>query len=250
MKIAGIIPVRYNSVRLQGKALRSIRGVSVIERVYNQVSKAGWLDDVIIATDDVRISNHARSFGAEAVLTGEHHTNGTERCAEVVKGMDVDYVVNIQGDEAFIDAELIGSVAGLAGKELQIGTAFSKIEDPGELFNSNVVKVVPDDAQKRAMYFSRHCIPFLRDKRPEEWHLHHTYYKHIGIYFYPRNVLLEIAKRPPAVVEMAERLEQLRWLEHGFRIDLVECSGHHQGVDSIEDIGSADALPIRKDNAQ
>ena len=238
MKILGIIPSRYASTRFPGKPLAMIDGKSMIQRVYEQASKAASLSKVIVATDDSRIFNHVESFGANVVMTAANHPNGTSRCWEVFEktGESYDAIVNIQGDEPFIDPEQIDQVARLfENNDIEIGTLVKKIQSEEELFNPNVVKAV-FDRQKKALFFSRHVIPFLRDKQPEEYIANHNYYKHIGIYGYRFDILKKIVKLAPGELEKAENLEQLRWLENGFKINVQITTKQAVSIDTPEDL--------------
>jgi len=223
MKILGIIPARYASSRFPGKPLVVIDGVTMIRRVYEQALQCPSLDKVIIATDNVAISNHVELFGGNVMMTGEHHLSGTERCHEVVEKLQLtgeiyDYVINIQGDEPFIEPKQIMSVADcFSVPGTLVATLIRKVTSIEELANPNVVKVVVDQ-HGSALYFSRSAIPFSRGINPQEWSAATCYYKHVGIYGYRSSVLEELIALPPSPLELAESLEQLRWLENGFRI--------------------------------
>ena len=238
MKILGIIPSRYASTRFPGKPLAVIDGKSMIQRVYEQASKSALLSKVIVATDDSRIFEHVQDFGGNVAMTSKNHTNGTLRCWEVVEQSDGNYdiIVNIQGDEPFIDPEQIDQVAGLfKNNEVEIGTLVKKIKSEEELFNPNVVKAVFDQ-QKKALFFSRQTIPFLRGIPQEEWITKHNFYKHIGIYAYRFDVLEKIVKLKPTELEKAESLEQLRWLENGFKINVQITEKEAISIDTPEDL--------------
>ncbi len=238
MKILGIIPSRYASTRFPGKPLAMIAGKSMIQRVYEQASKSPSLTKVIVATDDSRIFENVQSFNGNVVMTSENHLNGTSRCWEALEqnGESYEVIVNIQGDEPFIDPEQIDQVAKLfESNDIEIGTLVKKIQSKEELFNPNVVKAV-FDRQKKAMYFSRQAIPFLRDKQPGEYIANHDFYKHIGIYGYRFDILKKIVKLKPAVMELAENLEQLRWLENGFKINVQITNKEAVSIDTPEDL--------------
>ena len=242
MRIIGIIPSRYGSTRFPGKPLVDIAGKSMIQRVYDQAAKAKLLDDVVVATDDERIYDHVTAFGGKVAMTSVDHLNGTSRCLEVVnafpesKGNPVKGVVNIQGDEPFLDPEQIDQVAELLTlPETQLATLIKKIENPEELFNPNVVKVVFTNEQW-ASYFSRQAIPFIRDQVADDWMKAHDFYKHIGIYGYRSEVLRQIVDLPVSTLEKAESLEQLRWLEHGFRIRVGVTTKQAIAIDTPEDL--------------
>jgi len=238
LKAIGIIPARYASTRLPGKPLVDIGGKSMIQRVYEQVMKAG-LESVIVATDDARILEHVIAFGGEAVMTSESHTNGTERCAEVVEKCVNKYAVaiNIQGDEPFIHPEQIAQLKQLMGKEdCEIGTLIKKIETLEELNNPDAIKKVEVNEKGEAMCFSRSVIPYIQGVQQSEWLAHHTFYKHIGIYGFRTETLAELVKLKPTKNEMAESLEQLRWLDNGYTIHTVETVLESPSVDTEEDL--------------
>ncbi|MDX5421360.1 MAG: 3-deoxy-manno-octulosonate cytidylyltransferase [Hymenobacteraceae bacterium] len=237
MEVLGIIPARYASTRFPGKPLTNINGKSMILRVYEQAKKSG-LADVLVATDDERILQHVQSFGGKAVMTAEHHQSGTDRCFEAYKLHDVpyEYIVNIQGDEPFIKPEQINLlIACFQNPQTQLATLIKKVVSPEELFNVNAPKVVINQA-KEALYFSRQPIPYCRNVPNDIWHKQHTYYKHIGIYGYRADILEQITQLPPSSLELAESLEQLRWLEHGFRIATALTEFETIGIDTPEDL--------------
>ena len=223
MPILGVIPARYASSRFPGKPLVVINGKAMIRRVYEQAVQCEVLTKVIVATDNEAIFNHVRLFGGNVMMTGEHHTSGTERCHEVVQklhesGEDYDCVINIQGDEPYINPEQIVQVADcFENPQIQLATLRKKIQSQEELMSENVVKVVVDN-QGYALYFSRAVIPFLRGKTQQEMFAALTYCKHIGIYGYRTTALEKIIALPVSELEQAESLEQLRWLENGYRI--------------------------------
>lgn len=242
MTIIGIIPSRYASTRFPGKPLARINDKSIIRSVYEQCKKSTQLDKLIVAADDSRIYKHVIEFGGEAVMTREGHLNGTSRCAEALSivenesGINYDIVINIQGDEPFIQPEQIDKMADVFKKpETEIGTLAKKIASEEELFNPNVVKVVKD-YQSKALYFSRNPIPFMRDLHKSNWLSHNNFYKHIGIYGYKKNILVELVKLQPAKLEMAEKLEQLRWMENGYQISVEYTEYDSIGIDTPEDL--------------
>jgi len=242
MTILGIIPARYASSRFPGKPLARISGKSIIRRVYEQCNLSSKLDKTIVATDDNRIFQHVIGFGGEAVMTSTKHLNGTSRCFEALqneekeKGISYDIVINIQGDEPFIEPEQIDKIASVFIKSsVQIGTLAKKINDYEELFNSNIVKLVTD-SENKALYFSRHPIPFVRDIDEENRLEHAEFYKHIGIYGYRKDVLMKITKLEPGKLELAEQLEQLRWLENGYKITVDFTEHDSIGIDTPEDL--------------
>ncbi len=236
MSILAIIPARYNSSRFPGKPLADIKGKSMIQRVYEQVNSSKKLDKVIIATDDKRIFNHAKMFGAEVMMTSEKHRNGTERIAEVVDNIDENYkaILNIQGDEPFVRIEQIDMLCDIISLEdNDIASLAKKIEDKEESQSPNTVKVVMNKANN-ALYFSRYAIPYQRDKNTNI-----TRYKHIGIYAFKTSVLKELIKLDISDLEMSESLEQLRWLENGYTIEMGITSYDSFGIDTPEDIEKA-----------
>lgn len=238
MQITGIIPARYASTRFPGKPLVDIDGKTMIQRVYEQAKKSRMLNNVVVATDDERIYSHVKDFGGKVLLTSPNHKSGTERCAEVAEKIITDAYINIQGDEPYIRPEQIDEVALLLQKkEVEIATLVKEITDNEELFNINKPKVVIG-ADKKALYFSRQTIPFVRDVEQAKWINHQVFYKHIGIYGYKRNILLELVKLPLSLLENAEALEQLRWLENGYSIYTSITQFESYSVDTEEDLKS------------
>jgi 3-deoxy-manno-octulosonate cytidylyltransferase (CMP-KDO synthetase) len=241
MKILGIIPARYASSRFPGKPLVDINGISMINRVYQQASKTSLLNKVVVATDDKRIYDEVISHGGAAVMTAENHRSGTERCHEVVEklsasGENYDVAINIQGDEPFIEPSQIDRIAALfTNAEIKIATLVKEIKSDDELFSPNVVKVVLGK-DKKALYFSRQPIPYLRGVEQNEWVKIIGFYKHIGIYAYRTEVLAEIVKLPVGKLEDAESLEQLRWLENDFSVYAEETDFESIAVDTPEDL--------------
>jgi len=238
----GVIPARYASSRFPGKPLVMIDGKSMIMRVYEQTLKTTVLDRVIVSTDDERIFNHVKDCGGEVMMTSEAHMSGTSRIGEVVENLSFmnhcpyDVIVNIQGDEPFIDPSQIDLIVSLfANPEVKIGTLIRKIENGEDLLNPNVVKVVVDNFGK-AMYFSRSPIPFLRGIPQDAWIDNQDYYKHIGLYAYRSSVLKLILYLPEAPAELAESLEQLRWLYHGYNIHTAVTDIETVGIDVPEDL--------------
>jgi 3-deoxy-manno-octulosonate cytidylyltransferase (CMP-KDO synthetase) len=266
MKILGIIPARYASSRFMGKPLVDIGGKTMIQRVYEQALKAKCLSKVIVATDDERIFNHVKSFGGEVLMTAEEHPSGTDRCAEVVTRMNIDalfeamnpqksivfdgikpqrkkttydIVVNIQGDEPFIDPAQIEKVVGILSTgesgRFSISTLVKKIDNAELITNPNVVKCVFSDKNK-ALYFSRSPIPYLRNTPSSDWLSTGEFYKHLGLYAYKTSILLEITQLPPSRLEQLESLEQLRWLENGYEIGVAVTDIETIGIDTPEDL--------------
>lgn len=237
MRVLGIIPARYQSSRFPGKPLIDLAGKTMIQRVYEQAKKSSLISEVIVATDDDRIFNQVRSFGGKVIMTGIHHTNGTSRCGEAVESFaDFDIVINIQGDEPLINPNQIDAVLNLfQNKSVMIGTAAKKIYDSAELENENRIKVVLDK-NNNALYFSRSAIPFVQGKKLHEWPQSMDCYKHIGIYAWRKDVLMEILKLEPTELEKAESLEQLRWLYHGYKIAVAETEIETPNIDTPEDV--------------
>ena len=238
MKIIGIIPARYASTRFPAKPLVDIGGKSMIERVYLQAKKSKSLTDVVVATDDERIVLHVKSFGGKVVMTSETHQSGTDRCFEAVNTFcpEADLVINIQGDEPFIQPGQIDLVAScFRSADTQIATLVKIIKTEEELFNVNIPKVVLN-AQKEALLFSRQTIPAIRGKEQQEWLKNFTFYKHIGIYAYRTSILNEITSLKASSLELAESLEQLRWLENGYKIKVELTDFESVAVDTPDDL--------------
>lgn len=232
MKVLCVIPARYASTRLPGKPLADICGKPMICRVYERVVKAKKLDEVLAATDDERVLEACEKFGAKAVMTAKDHPTGTDRLAEVANMYaDAQIIINVQGDEPLIAPELIDELAGvmLDDNELMMATVKTEITDEAEMKNPNNVKVVTDK-NGFALYFSRSLMPYPRNE------LGAKVYKHIGIYAYRREFLLKYAKMKPTMLEQAESLEQLRALENGYRIKVIETNHRFVGVDTPEDL--------------
>jgi len=234
----GVIPARFASTRFPGKPLVDILGKTMIERVYAQASKATSLYRVIVATDDSRIFEHVRSFGGEVIMTSPLHASGTDRCAEVVAQLgdsNAGIVVNIQGDEPFIEPDQIDQLVGLfADPDCQIGTLVKRIADAEDLHSNTVIKVVRD-LKGKALYFSRNAIPHVRGVKQDMLDSA-TFFKHIGIYAYRAEVLKTLAALPVSELESTEGLEQLRWLENGHAIHLAETEHESNSVDTPEDL--------------
>ena len=242
MTFIGIIPARYASTRFPAKPLARLGGMTDIERVYRQV--AGQLDDAIVATDDARIYDTVVAFGGKAVMTGTHHKSGTDRVQEAytIWGKTYDVIVNIQGDEPFIQPRQLEAIrACFENPATQIATLvkpFTPADGLAALQNPNSPKVVVDD-NGRALYFSRSVIPYLRGVEPAEWLERHTFYKHIGLYAYRPEVLREITALPQSPLELAESLEQLRWLQAGYHIQVGVSDIETIGIDTPEDLARA-----------
>jgi 3-deoxy-manno-octulosonate cytidylyltransferase (CMP-KDO synthetase) len=231
-KILGVIPARFASTRFPGKVLAHIAGKTMLQHVYERASLSTYLTSTLIATDDDRVYSVARSFGARVRMTREDHLSGTDRVAEVASAENAEIIVNIQGDEPLIDPAAIDAaiLPMVHEPELVMGTLKKRIEDPREIIDPNVVKVVTNTAGD-AIYFSRCPIPFEREKSSST-----PYFKHIGLYVYQREFLLVYSTLPVGPLETAERLEQLRALENGYRIHVVETEYESLGVDTPEDL--------------
>lgn len=238
MKIVAIIPARYASTRFPGKPLVEIKGKAMVQRVYEQALKSE-VDKVVVATDDQRIVDCIEAFGGNVIMTSVEHPNGTCRCEEVLSelGEQFDAVVNVQGDEPFIDPSQINQVVKLLKSKAQIATLVKAIGDEKTLFDTNKPKVVLSE-EGRALYFSRQVVPFIRDVKQSEWLSNNTFYKHIGIYGYQSEVLNELVTLKPGKLEELEKLEQLRWLENGFQIMVAETTLETIGIDTPEDLSS------------
>lgn len=238
MSVIGIIPARYGSTRFPGKPLALIGSKTMIRRTYERVALSS-LDAVVVATDDQRIYDEVLGFGGRAVMTRTDHRSGTDRCREALDlmGEDFDAVVNIQGDEPFIDPRQIDQVADLIRQpEVQLATLARKIDDPERVTDPNTVKVVMDH-DSNALYFSRQAIPFVRGVDPSQWIQKTDYYQHIGIYAYKAEMLCVVSALPSGRLEQAESLEQLRWLENGLRIKVaVTDMASSYSIDTPDDL--------------
>lgn len=242
MKITAIIPARYASVRFEGKALADIQGKPMVQHVYERTAKAGLIDEVIVATDDERIAAAVQAFGGRVEMTGRHHETGTDRLAEVAGRIDSDIIVNVQGDEPLIEPAMIDQAIKplVDDPQVMMGTLKSQIRTLHDFLSPNVVKVVTD-LKGFALYFSRSPMPNFRDKwqdMKDEKFTSGTIlsYKHVGLYVYRREFLLEYSAMAPTSLEMAEKLEQLRVLENGYRIKVVETEYETIGVDTPGDL--------------
>lgn len=233
MNVIGVIPARYASVRFEGKVLADLLGKPLIQHVWENAKKAKTLNDLVVACDDERIFKAVIDFGGKAVLTAKAHTSGTDRIAEVVTDKDVKVILNIQGDEPLIHPSMIDDVAYslLATPEQGVATIVKRIEDEKEISDANVVKVV-FDKKGQALYFSRCSIPFIRDEEPGM----RVHYKHIGLYGYTKDFLFTFKNLPPSKLEKLEKLEQLRILENGYPIRVIETKYETIGVDTREDL--------------
>ena len=242
MKVLAIIPARYGSTRFPGKPLVDINGKPMIRHVYENASKIEVISHLVVATDDERIENSVLSFGGNVMMTSSEHQSGTDRCNEVVlnlqkQGQIFDIVINIQGDEPFVDASQIEDLVFCFRKDptTEIATLKKQITDSDELFSPNVVKVVTD-VQQNAIYFSRNPIPYLRGNDRNIWIEKRKYYKHIGIYAYSFLTLQKVVTLSQSGLEVAESLEQLRWIENGYKIKVAETFVENISVDTPEDL--------------
>lgn len=247
VNIIGIIPARYASTRFPGKPLALIAGKPLIQRVVEQCQKAKSLAQVIVATDDERISGAAKQF-CRVEMTSAAHPSGSDRIAEVAARISCDAVVNIQGDEPLMDPSVIDAVAGALERD-EMSTAAIRVKNPAEYDNPNVVKVVVNNAG-HALYFSRRTIPYLREaaSRPVNEQLAaFPFLKHLGIYGFRRGTLLRLVRFPVSPLENAEKLEQLRALDHGVRIAVVKVDYDSIGVDMPEDVGLVEKLLMKRE---
>ena len=243
LKFIVLIPARYASTRFPAKPLALLGGKPVIQRVYEQVAKV--VSSVAVATDDERIANAVESFGGRAIMTSPDHQSGTDRCWEAYQkvGEEYDVVINVQGDEPFIaESQLRAIMECFEDEKTDIATLvkpFSEADGIEVLENPNSPKVVLDK-ESRAIYFSRSVIPYLRGVEREDWLKQHTFYKHIGMYAFRSEVLREITSLPQSPLELAEKLEQLRWLENGYKIGVGISDVETVGIDTPEDLERAE----------
>lgn len=241
--VLAVIPARFASTRFPGKPLVAIQGKTMVQRVYEQVMKVENINEVIVATDDIRILEHVASFGGKAVMTHAGHLSGTDRCAEVCQHFpSAAWVLNIQGDEPFIQPEQIERLLETIKKSPSgVATLAKKITDPAQLDNPNIVKVVRNNAGN-ALYFSRLPIPFIRGAEPADRLASELHYKHIGLYGFQKSTLLKLTQLPTSPLELAESLEQLRWLDHGFPIQVGITDLETIGIDTPEDLSKVQHL--------
>lgn len=238
MNSIGIIPARFGSTRFPGKPLVDINGKSMIMRTFEQAKAATSLDHVVVATDDQRIFDEVQNFGGEVLMTSSDHQSGTDRCLEALEKVNskFDVVVNIQGDEPFISPDQINLILSCFHDEnTEIATLVKLIENAEDLWSPNKVKVIMDD-DDFAILFSRQCIPHLRGVEKENWNNSFNFYKHIGMYAYRTNTLKEICKISQSRLEKAEGLEQLRWIESGYRIKTAITEEESIAIDTPEDL--------------
>jgi len=239
--IIGIIPARYASTRFPGKPLIDIEGKSMIQRVYEQAKKAKCLSDVIVATDDVRILEHVKAFGGKAVMTQPNHPSGTDRCWEAsplrlpplgARGL---YIINIQGDEPFVAPEQIEELGAILDGNVEIASQMIPVSGSEILFDEGEAKVIVNQ-DFEAIYFSRQVVPFLKGIDKKDWHKYHMYYRQVGMYAYRADILEKITMLPVSDLEKAESLEQLRWLQHGYKIKMTLTQYESHCIDTPEDV--------------
>jgi 3-deoxy-manno-octulosonate cytidylyltransferase (CMP-KDO synthetase) len=241
MKILGVIPARFASSRFPGKPLADLLGKSMVQRVYLQCNKSKHLQEVVVATDHQQIYDHVLAFGGKAVLTSDLHPSGTDRCCEALEQQreNFDFVVNIQGDEPFIDPQQIDLLCGTLSASTELATLIQKITSVDQLQSAGEAKVVLN-SNREAMYFSRSPVPFVQKADPGEWLSRTTFYRHVGLYAYREDILRKITRLPVSPLEKAESLEQLRWIENGFRIMTVETEIEDgMCIDTPEDLEKA-----------
>ena len=244
MKFIAVIPARYASTRFPGKPLAILGGKTVIQRVYEQAMSV--LPEVFVATDDERIFDAVASFGGKAVMTRADHKSGTDRIEEAVEtiGTDADVIINIQGDEPFVQPSQIETLMHLFdAPETQIGTLGKPFDTMEAVMNPNSPKIVTD-RRGFALYFSRSVIPYIRGVEQGDWMHHYPFLKHLGIYAYRREVLAEVTRLPQGLLEKAESLEQLRWLENGYRIRVGLTDVETVGIDTPDDLLRAEQFLI------
>lgn len=240
MKILGIIPARWASSRFPGKPLVKIGSKTMIERVYLQSKKS--LDYVVVATDDKRIFDHVKRFNGQVVMTSKKHQSGTDRCMEALEifekehAQKFDVVINIQGDEPFIQVQQIQDIADSFNyKNTEISTLIKKISEPEIVFDPGCPKVIMNTKQE-AIYFSRSTIPYIQNTDKKNWFDKFTFYEHLGLYGYRTDILRQITRLKPSALEVAESLEQNRWIENGFKIKVIETKYENISIDTQEDL--------------
>lgn len=241
MNILGVIPARYASSRFPGKPLADLLGKSMVERVYLQCKKSKLLTHIVVATDHQQIYDHVIAFGGNACITSDQHPSGTDRCCEAMtlQKDNFDFVINIQGDEPFIDPKQIDLLCSSLDNNTELATLIQKIITHEQLVSPNEAKVVLN-ARNEAMYFSRSPIPFVQKQPLDKWLDHALFYRHVGLYAYRQDILRAITKLPVSPLERAESLEQLRWIENGYRIKTVETDAEEgMCIDTPEDLERA-----------
>lgn len=237
MKLAGIIPARYGSSRFPGKPLAKICGKPMIVHTLENASRSGIFDQLVVATDDRRIYEVVEKYGGTCVLTSPHTSSGTERCAEVLTKLSDhwDAIINIQGDEPLIGKEHIKTVADMLRDKASIATLAKKTDFDHEIKNPDIVKIVINQ-NNEALYFSRSSLPYLRNPEQHSSKTKPNYFKHIGIYGYQADIVNQIVELPTSQLELAENLEQLRWLDHGYTIKIGFTEEESKGIDNPEDL--------------
>ena len=240
MNIIGIIPARYASSRFPAKSLIDIAGKTMIKRVYEQASKSKCLQLVMVATDHQLIYDHVINFGGKALMTSEMHESGTDRCYEAFTKTNspFDFVINIQGDEPFIDPKQIDTLASCLDENTELATLIQKITNPQHIIDVGEAKVVLN-ANNEAIYFSRSPIPFIRNIDVNDWLKHFQFYRHVGMYAYRKDILKKITNLNPSMLEKAESLEQLRWIENGYKIKTALTDYESPCIDTPEDLEKA-----------
>ncbi len=237
MSIVGIIPSRYASTRFPGKPLVDINGKTMLQRVVEQAQQADLLSDLYVATDDERIFKHAEDIGVKVLFTKENHPSGTDRCAEAIQKLNkpFDYVLNIQGDEPFLNPEQINELCQVANGHTEIATQMVLCNSQELLFDNGEVKIVLNK-DNEALYFSRLPLPFIKGVEEKYWHSTYSYFRHVGMYMYRADVLQKISQLSVSPLEKAESLEQLRWLENGYKIKCVATKYESHCIDTPEDL--------------
>lgn len=241
MKILGVIPARYASSRFPGKPLADLLGKSMVERVYLQCRKSKLLSGIVVATDHQQIHDHVLAFGGNSCMTSDQHHSGTDRCCEamMLQKSTFDFVINIQGDEPFIDPQQIDQLCATLDAQTELATLIQRIINLEQLLSPNEAKVVLN-SRKEAMYFSRAPIPFIQKHEQKNWLDHGPFYRHVGLYAYRRDILQAITRLPVSALEKAESLEQLRWIENGYKIKTVETDAEvGMCIDTPEDLEKA-----------
>lgn len=247
MKFAGIIPARYASTRFPGKPLVMINGKMMIHRVYEQASKV--LDHVVVATDDKRIAEAVENFSGKVVMTSKKHKSGTDRCGEAIDlyeeacGENFDVIINIQGDEPYIYPEQLKQICEcFSTKKTEIATLAKPINNSDDILNPNRPKVVLNN-KSEALYFSRSPIPFINGEKPNHW-IKHIFYKHIGLYAYRKDILKQLVQLKPSLLETSESLEQLRWLENGYKIKVGITEYESISIDTRSDLQKIETIGL------
>lgn len=242
MKISAIIPARLESTRLPKKVLADIGGQSMIQRVYQKAIDSKLFDQVIIATDSEKVMSHCIAFNMRVMITSDQHESGTDRVAEVASMLDSEIIINIQGDEPFIEISSLEAIVHLMkNDDVYIGTLTKRIEDTESLLDYNIVKLVKDNNQK-VLYFSRQAIPAQRDVPYRNWLDKGIYYQHLGLYGFKKDTLLAITSLAQSELEKSEKLEQLRWMSNGYSVHVAEVESQSFGIDSPADLEKARKL--------